>query len=68
MKLREMDFMDWVILAHVNAAVDALIVLPFKHPDPAIVGACCVALPTVLGIYHYFLFRDAKQPDAGAPP
>lgn len=59
-----MSFLDWYIAGHVGFAVVALIVLAFLHPDPAIVGAVCVALPTILGLYHWFTLRDSKTKDA----
>ena len=58
-----MKFVDWFILVHVNAALTALIVLAFKHPDPVIATAVCGAVPTILGLYHWFAMRDDKTPD-----
>jgi hypothetical protein len=55
---------DWFILLHVGGAVNALIILAFKHPDPIIVGTVCTAVPTMLGLYHWFTVRDSKTPDA----
>jgi hypothetical protein len=59
-----MKTIDWFILFNVGGAVWALIVLAFKHPDPVVVGAVCTAVPVILGLYHMFTIRDAKQPDA----
>lgn len=51
-------------MAHVGLAVNAILFLMFKHPDPVIVGAGCTAVPTILGIYHWFTQRDDKTKDA----
>ena len=59
-----MKLIDWFILLHVGGALWAIIALAFAHPDPVIVGAVCAAVPTILGLYHMFIVRDAKQPDA----
>lgn len=61
-----MKVIDWFILLNVGGAVWALIALAWKHPDPVTVGAVCAAVPTILGLYHWFTFRDQKVPDA--PP
>jgi hypothetical protein len=57
-------FIDWYIAAHVGLAELALLTLAFMHPDPTIVGAICMAIPAILGLYHWFTLRDAKTPDA----
>jgi hypothetical protein len=59
-----MKVIDWFILLHVGGALWCLIALAFLHPDPVIVGAVCTAVPAILGFYHWFTVRDAKQPDA----
>jgi hypothetical protein len=59
-----MDFRDWYIAAHVGIAELALLALAFLHPDPVIVGAVCGAIPAILGLYHWFVVRDSKIPDA----
>jgi hypothetical protein len=59
-----MHFIDWYIALHVGIAELALLTLAFMHPQPEIVGAVCVALPAILGLYHWFTIRDAKTPDA----
>jgi hypothetical protein len=59
-----MKLIDWFILLHVGGALWALIALAFRHPDPVIVSAVCAAVPTILGLYHWFVLRDSKQPDA----
>jgi hypothetical protein len=58
------DFRDWYIAIHVGAAEFALLTLAFLHPDPVIVGAVCGAVPTILGLYHWFVLRDSKTPDS----
>jgi hypothetical protein len=58
------DIRDWVIMVNLEVAVLAFIVLCFKHPDPVIVGAVCTAVPTILGLYHWFTVRDDKERDA----
>ncbi len=59
-----MKVIDWFILLHVGGALWALIALAYLHPDPVIVGTVCAAVPTVLGLYHWFVVRDSKTPDA----
>lgn len=59
-----MKFVDWFIMAHVGGALWWLLALAWKHPDPVIVGAVCGAVPTILGLYHWFTQRDDKIPDA----
>ena len=59
-----MKMIDWFILLHVGGALWALIALAFLHPDPVIVGAVCAAVPAILGLYHMFIVRDSKTPDA----
>jgi hypothetical protein len=56
-------FVDWFIAAHVGGAVWALLALAWKHPDPVIVGAICGAVPTILGLYHWFTMKDDKEAD-----
>jgi hypothetical protein len=63
-----MQFIDWYIAAHVGIAELALLTLAFLHPDPGIVAAVCAAVPTILGLYHWFVLRDAKQQDAPCSP
>lgn len=58
-----MKFVDWYIAAHVGGSVAALLTLAFVHPDPAIVGAVCAAVPTILGLYHWFTVKDDKTAD-----
>jgi hypothetical protein len=58
------ELKDWVIMFHVGLAVNALLVLAFMKPDPAIVAAVCTAVPTILGLYHWFCQRDDKIKDA----
>lgn len=60
----KLDARDWFILLAVGAAAGAFIALAFKHPDPVIVGAVCTAVPTILGLYHWFTVRDDKEKDA----
>jgi hypothetical protein len=57
------ELKDWVIMFHVGLAVDALICLAYLHPDGAIVAAVCAAVPTILGLYHWFTQRDDKIKD-----
>jgi hypothetical protein len=59
-----MKFLDWYIAVHVGLTVIALLTLAFLHPDPAVVGAVCGAVPATLGFYHWFVFKDSKTPDA----
>jgi hypothetical protein len=59
-----MNARDWFIMLAIGGAVAALIVLTFKHPEAAIVGAVCAAVPTMLGLYHWFCLRDDKEKDA----
>lgn len=54
-------------MLHVGAAVNLIIFLMFKHPDPIIVGSGCAAVPTLLGLYHWFTQRDDKIPDNRTP-
>jgi hypothetical protein len=61
----KLDFRDWFILLHVNAVCDAIVWLMFKFHTDLIVGAGCAALPTILGLYHWFVLRDSKTADAG---
>jgi hypothetical protein len=59
-----MQFIDWYIAVHVGIAELALLTLAFMHPDPVVIGAVCAAIPTILGLYHWFTVRDSKTPDA----
>jgi hypothetical protein len=58
------ELKDWVIMAQVVLAVESFIYLAFVHPDPIIVGAVCTAVPTILGLFHWFTQRDDKIKDA----
>jgi hypothetical protein len=59
------ELKDWVIMFHVGLAVDSMIVLCFLYPTNAVlVGACIGAIPTILGLYHWFCQRDDKIKDA----
>jgi hypothetical protein len=42
----------------------SIIVYVFKYPDPVSFTAACGALPLMLGLYHWFVVRDDKFPDA----
>jgi uncharacterized MnhB-related membrane protein len=57
------DSKDWFIMLAVAGATAALIALAFKHPDAAIAVAVCGAVPTMLGLYHWFTIRDDKEKD-----
>jgi hypothetical protein len=59
-----LDTRDWIIIVNLEVAVLALLALAFKHPDPLIVGAVCGAVPTILGLYHWFTLKDSKEQDA----
>lgn len=63
--MNKQDVRDWFIMLHVGAAVNLIIFLMFKHPDPVTIGAGCTAVPTLLGLYHWFTQRDDKIPDNG---
>jgi hypothetical protein len=59
------ELKDWVIMFHVGLAVDTILFLMWKHFDNAIVvGSGCTAVPTILGLYHWFTQRDDKIKDA----
>lgn len=50
---------------HVGLAVEALLVLCFLYPTNGIlVGAAIGAIPTILGVFHWFTQRDDKIKDA----
>jgi uncharacterized MnhB-related membrane protein len=57
------DTKDWFIMIAVAGAVAALIALAFKHTDTAVAIAVCGAVPTMLGLYHWFAIRDDKTKD-----
>lgn len=55
---------DWFVLLHANAAGIAATTFLFLHPDPinfATWGTFCGVL---FSLYHWFLIRDSKTPDA----
>jgi uncharacterized membrane protein len=59
------ELKDWVIMFHVGLAVEALLVLCFLYPTNGIlVGAAIGAIPTILGVFHWFTQRDDKIKDA----
>jgi hypothetical protein len=62
--MAKQDLRDWVIMGHVGLAVNVMLGFMFLHPDPTIVAAVCTAVPTILGLYHWFCQRDDKLADA----
>ena len=58
------DTRDWFIMVAVALATGALICLAFKHAGEAVAIAVCGAVPTMLGLYHWFVIRDDKEKDA----
>ncbi len=59
-----MDFRDWFVMAHVNAAGIAATVFLFKHYDPLNFATWATMLGTIIGCYHWFVLKDSKQADA----
>lgn len=59
-----MDFRDWFVLLHTNAAGIAATVFVFKHPDPLNFVTWATMLGTIVTFYHLFVIKDAKTPDA----
>ena len=59
-----MDARDWFILFHLNAAGIAATVFVFEHPDTANFVTWAGMLATLVGAYHWFVFKDLKTPDA----
>lgn len=51
-------------MALVSGSDIALLTLAFLHPDPSLVAAVCAAVPTMLGLFHWFIIRDDKIKDA----
>jgi hypothetical protein len=58
------DCRDWFIMGALTAFGSSIIVYVFKYPDPVSFTAACGALPLMLGLYHWFVVRDDKFPDA----
>ena len=63
--MNKLDFRDYFILAHVNAAGIIGTVFLFTHPDVTNFAAWCTLIATLVGCYHWFVLRDCKTPDAG---
>jgi hypothetical protein len=59
-----MDFRDWFIMAHVNAAGIAATVFLFKHPDALNFATWAGMLATIVGFYHWAVIKDSKTADA----
>ncbi len=59
-----MDFRDWFILAHVNAAGIVATIFLFKHPDALNFATWGATLTTIVGVYHWTVIRDSKEKDA----
>lgn len=59
-----MDFRDWFVMLHVNAALIAATVFVFCHPDSVNFVTWGTVLVTVVGVYHWLVIRDSKEKDA----
>jgi hypothetical protein len=55
------DFRDYFILGHVNAAGIAATVFLFLHPDAVNFATWAGLLATIIGCYHFIVFKDSKE-------
>lgn len=59
-----MSFSDWWIAAHVGAVLIAGTLYLFLHSSDGTFMAWCGFAPAITGLYHWFVLRDSKTPDA----
>jgi hypothetical protein len=59
-----LDFRDILILLRVDAILIMGTIYLFKHADAAVFGAWATFATTLASLYHWFVVRDSKQPDA----
>jgi membrane-anchored protein YejM (alkaline phosphatase superfamily) len=60
----KLELRDWFILAHVNIAGIVGTTYLFLNRTDSNYLAWCGLVATIVGTYHWLVFRDSKIPDA----
>lgn len=58
------DFRDWYIMVCITAFSGAATAYVFMHPSEASFVTACGTLTALVGLYHWFVIKDSKTPDA----
>ena len=64
-QLVRIDWRDLVILVRVDTILALGTFYLFKHADPIVFGSWATFAASVTGLYHWFVVKDSKMPDAG---